>query len=171
MQLKHGVLKLLIITNIMLLLVKTNQCRPSFEFFGALQFHFETIKFLFMTLTLTYRAQWRLNKFNVPKFYNKKANWRVCKPNSERILHSSQDSTGHMSVWFQHNSGTTHITYDFQAALVGFNSMVFGQRYITFSTTSILDFSSSSSASKISWYSIHKMDVYILKTRRFGILA
>jgi hypothetical protein len=52
--------------------------------------------------------------------------------------------------WFQHNSGTAHITYDFQVGLVGVNSMVFGQRYITFSTTSILDFSPSSSASKIS---------------------
>jgi hypothetical protein len=37
-------------------------------------------------------------------------------------------------------------SHDFWTALVGVNSMVFGQRYITFSTTSILDFS----ASKIS---------------------
>jgi len=39
----------------------------------------------------------KAKRINVPKFYDKTASWRVCKPNSERILHSSQDSKGHMS--------------------------------------------------------------------------
>jgi len=111
----------------------------------------------------------KAKQINVPKFYDKKANWRVCKPNSERILHSSQDSTGHMSDFSIIQALLT--LHDFQRALVGFNSMVFGQRYITFNTTSILNFSLSSSASKISCHSIHKMDIYILKTKRVRILA
>jgi len=49
-------------------------------------------------------------------------------------------------VWFQHNSGTAHIIFYFQAALVGVKSTIFGQRYITFSTTSILYFNPLSSA-------------------------
>ena len=92
-QLKHSVLKLVNYHkyHAITVLVKTNQCRPSFEFFscyssisltwqfppkvignGALQFHFETTKFLFMTLMLAYRAQWRLNKLMCPNSMIKK---------------------------------------------------------------------------------------------------
>jgi hypothetical protein len=39
----------------------------------------------------------KAERINVPKFYDKTANWQVWKPNIERILHSSQESKGHMS--------------------------------------------------------------------------
>jgi hypothetical protein len=66
----------------------------------------------------------KAKRINVPKFYDKTANWQVCKPNSERILHSSQDSKGCMSGFSIIQA--LHTSHDFRAALVGVNAMVFG---------------------------------------------